>query len=301
MSQVEGQRARPDRPHRRHRARRAGRQAHHRPDEAAACAEASRRPRASEFPDGIPAFGADALRFTFASLATHGRDINFDLKRCEGYRNFCNKLWNATRFVLMNSEGAELAAGRRTQPQTDAERWILARLAKRCRRSRDAFRRYRFDLAAQALYEFTWNEYCDWFLELAKPALLGVTPRRADSTRHTLLLRAGTPAALLHPLIPFVTEEIWHAVAPKLGIAEQTASAPSPIRSRRISSARMAPAAEADMEWLKAVVSHCAGSAASSTSRREADCPCCWCRAAPRRPRPRWAKFDSQIRFLARA
>src|SRR5690606_17448829 len=125
-----------------------------------------------DYPDGIPPIGADALRFTFAALASYSRTINFDLRRADGYRNFCNKLWNAARFVLMNvgeAEGAGNAAG--TAPATEAERWILSRLHATLAEVERHFASYRFDLLAQALYEFTWNAYCDWFLELAKPAL----------------------------------------------------------------------------------------------------------------------------------
>ncbi|MFO0299735.1 MAG: valine--tRNA ligase, partial [Pseudomonadota bacterium] len=138
-----------------------------------------------EFPEGIPAFGADALRFTFASLATHGRDIKFDLARCEGYKNFCNKLWNAARFVLMNTEG--FSASGVPVPTTDAERWILDRLQQLRREVETQFAAYRFDLASQAMYEFVWNEVCDWFLELSKPALHGSDATAIASTRHTLL------------------------------------------------------------------------------------------------------------------
>nr|MDQ3040024.1 valine--tRNA ligase [Pseudomonadota bacterium] len=138
-----------------------------------------------EFPDGIPAFGADALRFTMAALAGPGRDIKFDLARAEGYKNFCNKLWNATRFVLMNTEGFN-AVGM-PQPKTDAERWILAQLSKTCAEAEAHYASYRFDLLAQVLYEFAWNQFCDWFVELAKPALLGEDVDAANSTRHTLL------------------------------------------------------------------------------------------------------------------
>ncbi|HPO23964.1 MAG TPA: valine--tRNA ligase, partial [Arenimonas sp.] len=159
-----------------------------------------------EFPDGISAFGADALRFTFASLATHGRDIKFDMERCGGYKNFCNKLWNAARFVLMNCEGFE--ASGQPSPKTDAERWILSRLNHCTGEVQKHFADYRFDLASQALYEFAWNEYCDWFLELAKPALQGEDKVAADATRHTLLYVLESLLRLLHPLIPFVTEEI---------------------------------------------------------------------------------------------
>src|SRR5690606_26048609 len=125
-------------------------------------------------PEGIPAFGADALRFTFASLASHGRDIKFDLARCEGYRNFCNKLWNAARFVAMNTEDfARPAAGAMPPARSDMERWILARLRATLDEVAQQFADYRFDLASQALYSFVWDEYCDWFLEFAKPALQG--------------------------------------------------------------------------------------------------------------------------------
>ncbi len=168
-----------------------------------------------EFPDGIPAFGADALRFTFASLATHGRDIKFDLNRCEGYKNFCNKLWNAARFVLMNCEG--FTASGAPQPTTDAEHWILHEFMHTLRRVEGHYADYRFDLVAEALYDFTWNQYCDWFLELAKPALQA-NDASAASTRHTLLFVLESLLRALHPLIPFVTEEIWQNVASKLGI-----------------------------------------------------------------------------------
>ena len=202
-----------------------------------------------EFPEGIPAFGADALRFTFASLATHGRDIKFDLQRCEGYKNFCNKLWNAARFALMNCEG--FTASGKPQPKTDAERWILDRLQHTLREVETGYADYRFDLASQALYEFAWNEFCDWFLELAKPALTGTDQATADSTRHTLLYVLETLLRALHPLIPFVTEEIWHAVAPQLGISGDSISTqPYPEADASFESAQAA----ADIEWLKAAV-----------------------------------------------
>ncbi len=202
-----------------------------------------------EYPDGIPAFGADALRFTFASLATHGRDIKFDLQRCEGYKNFCNKLWNAARFALMNCEGAQFSG--LPQPQSDAERWILARLDRMIAEVYTQFDAYRFDLASQAMYEFTWNEFCDWFLEFAKPAFGSDDHALAQSTRHTLLHVLETLLRALHPLIPFVTEEIWQYVAPKLGrqaasISSQAYPQPSETDYR---------SAEADIEWLKRIVS----------------------------------------------
>ena len=203
-----------------------------------------------EFPDGIPAFGADALRFTLSALASHGRDIKFDLSRCEGYKNFCNKLWNAARFALMNCEG--FSASGSPQPKTDAERWILSRLAHTTREVHEQFAAYRFDLVAQAVYEFTWNELCDWFLELAKPALNGDDAEAAASTRHTLLYVIEATLRLLHPLVPFVTEEIWQHVAPKLGIDGETISLRTYPENDDFA---VHGEAEADIEWLKSAVS----------------------------------------------
>ncbi|WP_312769847.1 valine--tRNA ligase [Pseudoxanthomonas mexicana] len=213
-----------------------------------------------EFPDGIVAHGADALRFTIAALATHGRDIKFDMGRAEGYKNFCNKLWNATRFVLMNTEG--FSATGTPQPKTDAERWILSRLAKVTAEVEAQFAAYRFDLLSQALYEFAWNEFCDWFVELAKPALSkaegpalnGSDKDAADSTRHTLLYVLESLLRLLHPLTPFVTEELWQQVAPKLGIDGGTVSLrPYPVASDF--AGQDYAQADADVEWLKTMVS----------------------------------------------
>ena len=213
-----------------------------------------------EFPDGIVAHGADALRFTIAALATHGRDIKFDMGRAEGYKNFCNKLWNATRFVLMNTEGFADAGA--PQPKTDAERWILSRLAKVAAEAEAQFAAYRFDLLSQALYEFAWNDFCDWFVELAKPALSkaegpalnGSDKDAADSTRHTLLYVLESLLRLLHPLTPFVTEELWQQVAPKLGIDGGTVSLrPYPVASDFAD--QDYAQADADVEWLKTMVS----------------------------------------------
>ena len=216
------------------------------PKDAPKIEKATRR----EFPDGIPAFGADALRFTMAALAGHGRDIKFDLGRAEGYKNFCNKLWNATRFVLMNTEGANFSGA--PQPRTDAERWILAQLSNTAAQAQTHFANYRFDLLAQALYEFAWNDFCDWFVELAKPALNGADVEAANSTRLTLLFVLERLLSMLHPLIPFVTEELWQSVAPRLGIAETTIMLrPYPQAS---DFAVDHGDAEADIEWLKAMV-----------------------------------------------
>jgi valyl-tRNA synthetase len=205
-----------------------------------------------EFPEGIAPTGADALRFTFAALATHGRDIKFDLARCEGYKNFCNKLWNAARFVLLNVGEANFAGA--PTPRTDAERWILGSLARLLNDVHAQFAAYRFDLVAQALYEFTWNEYCDWFLELAKPALQGEHAADAQSTRHTLLYVLEALLRALHPLTPFITEEIWQAIAPRLGIVGASVST-----QRYPEAATLAafddPDATRRIEWLKTVLS----------------------------------------------
>jgi valyl-tRNA synthetase len=205
-----------------------------------------------EFPDGIAAHGADPLRFTMAALAGPGRDIKFDLGRAEGYKNFCNKLWNATRFALMNTEG--FTAQGRPEPVTDAEKWILARLAKTAAQAEAHFAAYRFDLLAQVLYEFAWNEFCDWFVELAKPALQGTDEGAARSTRHTLLYVLETLLRLLHPLVPFVTEELWRQVAPRLGITGDTVSL-RPYPTALDVDAHDYLRAEADVEWLKTVIS----------------------------------------------
>ncbi|HET8819157.1 MAG TPA: valine--tRNA ligase [Xanthomonadaceae bacterium] len=218
------------------------------PKMAAKIEKATRR----EFPDGIAAFGADALRLTMAALAGHGRDIKFDLGRAEGYRNFCNKLWNATRFVLMNTEG-ETFEGAPT-PATDAERWILARLDATAAEAAAHFADYRFDLLSQALYEFAWNDFCDWFVELSKPALNGDDAAAAASTRHTLLHVLERLLCLLHPLVPFVTEELWRQVAPRLGIAGTSIMVQPYPCAGDVDTAAYASAAT-DVEWLKSVVS----------------------------------------------
>ena len=246
-----------------------------------------------EFPNGIIAHGADALRFTIAALATHGRDIKFDMGRAEGYKNFCNKLWNATRFVLMNTEGASFSGV--PGPRTDAERWILSRLDAVSTEAAQHFAGYRFDLLAQCLYEFVWNDVCDWFLELTKPALAGGDAADADSTRHTLLFVVEAVLRLLHPLTPFVTEQLWQAVAPRLGLTEASLS----LRAYPVAGevAGDFASAEADVEWLKSMVSalrRVRSELGVSPSRQIS----LLLQGGVAADRDRSARFDSQLRFL---
>ncbi len=202
-----------------------------------------------DFPDGIPSFGTDALRFTFAAMASTGRDINFDLGRIEGYRNFCNKLWNAARYVLMNTEDRDCGQHGGNVELSIADRWILSRLESAIAQIHDGFANYRLDNAAQALYEFTWNEYCDWYLELSKPMLTNPdSPEVAQrGTRQTLVRVLESLLRLAHPLLPFITEEIWQRVAPLAGVEGPTLMLqPYPAAD----ASRVDAEASSDMEWV---------------------------------------------------
>ncbi|WP_287908467.1 valine--tRNA ligase [Acinetobacter sp.] len=206
-----------------------------------------------EFPEGIQAYGTDAVRFTFCALANTGRDIKFDMKRVEGYRNFANKIWNATRFVMMNCEQQPIGQEIRQDLWELPEQWIVSRLQKAEAAVQQAFATYRLDLAAQAIYEFIWNEYCDWYVELTKPVLNdeNVSNERKAEVRRVLLSVMEASLRLAHPIMPFLTEEIWQTLAPMIGIQGETimlAQYPMPNPER------INEQAEADMFGLQGLI-----------------------------------------------
>ena len=209
-----------------------------------------------QFPLGIEAHGSDALRFTLCALTSTGRDINWDMKRLEGYRNFCNKIWNASRYVLMNAEGENCAQDGSDYTLSLADRWIISRLQQAQTEVNSAIQSYRFDLATQALYDFIWNEYCDWYLELSKPVLWDENGDESlkTGTRRTLVRVLEATLRLAHPLLPFITEEIWQNVAPLAGIPVDSKSTimlqPYPIAD----SQQIDENALQDIDWLKKVI-----------------------------------------------
>ncbi|MBS0971447.1 MULTISPECIES: valine--tRNA ligase [Yersiniaceae] len=214
-------------------------------------AEKIRKRTEKQFPNGIEPHGTDALRFTLAALASTGRDINWDMKRLEGYRNFCNKLWNASRFVLMNTEDQDCGQNGGEMQLSLADRWILAEFNQTVKAYREALDSYRFDLAAGILYEFTWNQFCDWYLELAKPVMNGGTEAELRGTRHTLVTVLEALLRLAHPIIPFITETIWQRVKTLKGITADTIMLqPFPAYDAEQVDAQ----ALADLEWIKQAI-----------------------------------------------
>ncbi|EIC86616.1 valine--tRNA ligase [Serratia sp. M24T3] len=214
-------------------------------------AEKIRKRTEKQFPNGIEPHGTDALRFTLAALASTGRDINWDMKRLEGYRNFCNKLWNASRFVLMNTEDQDCGLNGGELQLSLADRWILAEYNRTVKAYREALDGYRFDLAASILYEFTWNQFCDWYLELTKPVMNNGTEAQLRGTRHTLVEVLEGLLRLAHPIIPFITETIWQSVKPLKGITADTIMLqPFP----EYSADKADEAALVDLEWIKQAI-----------------------------------------------
>lgn len=206
-----------------------------------------------QFPEGINAYGTDALRFTFAAMASTSRDINFDMGRVEGYRNFCNKLWNASRFVLMNAEDQDTGSNGGELELSLADKWIWARFQHTLNEFESAIKDYRFDIAAQAVYEFTWNQFCDWYLELSKPVLNADASSEAQKrgTRHTLINVLENLLRLLHPFMPYITDEIWLRVSPLCGIeGDSIMTQPFPVQDANRQDAQVL----SDIEWVKSFI-----------------------------------------------
>lgn len=214
-------------------------------------AEKIRKRTEKQFPNGIEPHGTDALRFTLAALASTGRDINWDMKRLEGYRNFCNKLWNASRFVLMNTEGQDCGQNGGEMVLSLADRWILAEFNQTIKAYREAMDTYRFDLAAGILYEFTWNQFCDWYLELTKPVMNSGSEAELRGTRHTLIQVLEALLRLAHPIIPYITETIWQRVKNLKGITADTIMLqPFP----EYDASQVDEQALSDLEWIKQTI-----------------------------------------------
>ncbi|MFA3759451.1 valine--tRNA ligase [Yersinia sp. 2466 StPb PI] len=214
-------------------------------------AEKIRKRTEKQFPNGIEPHGTDALRFTLAALASTGRDINWDMKRLEGYRNFCNKLWNASRFVLMNTEGQDCGQNGGEMVLSLADRWILAEFNQTIKAYREAMDTYRFDLAAGILYEFTWNQFCDWYLELTKPVMNSGSDAELRGTRHTLIEVLEALLRLAHPIIPYITETIWQRVKTLKGITADTIMLqPFP----EYDASQVDEKALSDLEWIKQTI-----------------------------------------------
>ncbi len=206
------------------------------------------------FPDGIKPFGTDALRFTFAALASTGRDIRFDMGRVEGYRNFCNKLWNAARYVFMNTEGQDTGISANELAFSVADKWIVSRFQHTLESLHNAFANYRFDIAANVIYDFIWNEYCDWYLELSKAILTSEQSSEAQlrGTRHTLVNVLEATLRIAHPLLPFITEEIWQKTFPLVYTEAKTSIMLEPYPT--VDSTKVDPVATQEMEWVMSVV-----------------------------------------------
>jgi valyl-tRNA synthetase len=216
----------------------------------------------AEFPEGITGYGTDALRYTYYSLASTGRDIKFDLGRMEGFRNFCNKIWNASRYVIMNTEekglqftAADVASLKHDIHLSLADRWILSRLQQTVAQVHEHMSSFRFDLMSQVIYDFFWNEYCDWYVELSKPVLWDADnqPKKARAARLTLLTVLESSLRMLHPLMPFITEEIWQKIATLIGT--ETASTSIMLQAYpQVDTSLINTTVDSDIEWVKGVI-----------------------------------------------